>query len=49
MFLEAASPDIFHRLFGFASFGDETMRALTSGGASQVSLLKRHMRHLSAI
>lgn len=33
MFLEAASPDIFHRLFGFASFGDETMRALTSGGA----------------
>ena len=33
MFLEAASPDIFHRLFRFASFGDETMRALTSGGA----------------
>lgn len=33
MFLEAASPDIFHRLFGFVSFGDETMRALTSGGA----------------
>ena len=30
MFLEAASPDIFLR---FASFGDETMRALTSGGA----------------
>lgn len=23
----------FHRLFRFASFGDETMRALTSGGA----------------
>lgn len=33
MFLEAASPDTFHSLFGFASFGDETMRALTSGGA----------------
>lgn len=33
MLLEAASPDIFHRLFGFVSFGDETMRALTSGGA----------------
>ena len=33
MFLEAVSPDTFHSLFGFASFGDETMRALTSGGA----------------
>lgn len=33
MFLEALSPEAFHSLFGFASFGDTEMRALTSGGA----------------
>ena len=33
MFLEALSPEAFHSLFGFASFGDTEMRALTSEGA----------------
>ena len=33
MFLEALLPEAFHALFGFASFGDVEMRALTSGGA----------------
>lgn len=33
MFLEALVPNVFHIIFGFASFGDVEMRALTSGGA----------------
>ena len=33
MFLEALLPEVFHVLFGFASFGDVEMRALTAGGA----------------
>jgi len=33
MFLEALVPNVFHIIFGFASFGDAEMRALTSGGA----------------
>lgn len=33
MFMEAISPTLFHKIFSFASFGDATMRALTSGGA----------------
>lgn len=33
MFLEALLPEVFHVLFGFASFGDVEMRALTTGGA----------------
>lgn len=33
MFLEALLPNVFFLIFGFASFGDAEMRALTSGGA----------------
>lgn len=33
MFLEALLPNVLFLIFGFASFGDAEMRALTSGGA----------------
>lgn len=33
MFLEALIPNLFHNIFGFASFGNVEMRSFTSGGA----------------
>lgn len=33
IFLESISPELFHKIFSFASFGDEAMREKVSGGA----------------